>query len=124
MIPHEFKKFPVSIRKSSARHYKLKWIFIQLARGYSNKCNNPISKYIHCCGYCSDTYFSHNCENVHESMFCFNVKNRRHNIGNAQYDENEYNKIKSSLMVQMIEELEDKKSLKIDIYNIGCKNKT
>ncbi|MEI6577303.1 MAG: hypothetical protein WCO63_14090, partial [Bacteroidota bacterium] len=36
------------------------------------------------CRDCSGIYFSHNCENVHDSMFCFNVKNLRHAIGNVE----------------------------------------
>src|SRR3989338_2838106 len=35
------------------------------------------------CRDCSNLYFSHNCENVQDSMFCFNVKNRQYAIGNA-----------------------------------------
>jgi hypothetical protein len=76
---------------------------------------------IDCCGYCSDLYFGHNCENVHQSMFCFNVKNRRNCIGNAQYSQVEYLRIRNSLVSQIATELEWKKELKLDIYNLGCR---
>ncbi|MCK4319875.1 hypothetical protein KAW38_04875 [Candidatus Micrarchaeota archaeon] len=70
---------------------------------------------------CSDIYFSHNCEAVQDGMFCFNVKNLKHAIGNSKLSPDEYRKIKSSLLEQISSELEKNKTLKYDIYNIGCK---
>ncbi len=78
---------------------------------------------IDCCGYCMDTYFSHNCENVNDSMFCFNTKNKRCCIGNAPLPPEEYKRIKSSLLSQLYDELNTKKDLKYDIYNILCGGK-
>jgi hypothetical protein len=72
------------------------------------------------CNNSSDIYFSHNCENVHESMFCFNEKNLRQAIGNAVYPPEKYKTVKATLLGQITEELEKKKELKWDIYNIGC----
>ncbi|MFH1222645.1 MAG: hypothetical protein V1492_06200 [Candidatus Micrarchaeota archaeon] len=72
------------------------------------------------CRNCSDSYFSHNCENVHDSMFCFNTKNAKHALGNAQLEPTKYKGIKQALLEQIAEELEDKKNLKWNIYNIGC----
>ncbi|MCC7570289.1 hypothetical protein KO465_03005 [Candidatus Micrarchaeota archaeon] len=72
------------------------------------------------CDNCSDLYYSHNCENVHDSMFCFNVKNLRNAIGNAVLPSEEYKKIKQMVLAQIADELETKKDLKWDIYNIGC----
>ncbi|MCC7570286.1 hypothetical protein KO465_02990 [Candidatus Micrarchaeota archaeon] len=69
---------------------------------------------------CSDLYYSHNCENVHDSMFCFNVKNLRNAIGNAPLPSTDYKKIKINILTQIADELEKKKDLKWDIYNIGC----
>ena len=69
---------------------------------------------------CTDLYFGHNCENVQDGMFCFNVKNLKRAIGNAEYSPDEYKKVKSSLLEQISSELEAKKTLKWDIYNIGC----
>ena len=68
----------------------------------------------------SDLYYSHNCENVHDSMFCFNAKNLRHAVGNAVLEAGAYKKLKSQLLEQIAGELAAKKDLKWDIYNIGC----
>jgi hypothetical protein len=72
------------------------------------------------CTDCSDLYYSHNCENVHDSMFCFNVKNVRNAIGNGVLPLDKYKAVKKSLLEQIVNELEKKKTLKWDIYNIGC----
>ena len=73
------------------------------------------------CESCSDLYYSHNCENVKESMFCFNAKNLSYAIGNAALAPDNYRKIKSSIVAQLAGELEKKKDLKWDIFNIGAK---
>lgn len=72
---------------------------------------------------CMDLYFSHNCEALQDGMFCFNVKNLKRAIGNAQYPPDEYRKFKGAILEQVGDELEKKKSLKWDIYNIGCAKK-
>lgn len=69
---------------------------------------------------CSGGYFLHNCENVNDSMFCFNMKNLRNAIGNAPLQLDKYKAVRSSLLEQMHSELEKTKELKWDIYNIGC----
>jgi hypothetical protein len=71
------------------------------------------------CEACSDAYFLYNCENVRDSMFCFNAKNLTNAIGNAALPLETYKKVKSSLVAQMADELEKKKDLKWDIFNIG-----
>lgn len=71
----------------------------------------------------SDLYFSHNCENVNDSMFCFNVKNMRNSIGNAVYSQPEYKSIKSNILEQVSEEIEKNKSFGWSVYNIGCGKK-
>lgn len=70
--------------------------------------------------YCAGLYFCHNCENVHDSFFTFNAKNLKNAIGNVQFPPQEYTRAKSALLEQIHSELESKKSLKWDIYNIGC----
>ncbi|MFH1470974.1 MAG: hypothetical protein ABIF01_04450 [Candidatus Micrarchaeota archaeon] len=75
---------------------------------------------IDCCGYCSDVYFGHNCENVHNAMFCFNTKNKRYVIGNSPLPADSYKKIKGALVSQIHDELSRKKDLKWDIYNVVC----
>jgi hypothetical protein len=54
-------------------------------------------------------------------MFCFNVKNLRNAIGNAQFPPDKYRSIKDSIIEQMADRLIKKKDLKWNIYNIGCK---
>ncbi|MCX6778348.1 MAG: hypothetical protein NT157_05705 [Candidatus Micrarchaeota archaeon] len=68
----------------------------------------------------SDLYFSHNCENVRDSMFCFNVKNLNHSIGNAPLAQDKYKNIKQSFLEQIAGEIEKTKNLKWDVYNIGA----
>jgi hypothetical protein len=57
---------------------------------------------------------------VHDSLFCFNVKNRKNCIGNSELQPAEYNRIKQALVGQMYEELSLTKDLRYDIYNIVC----
>jgi len=77
---------------------------------------------IDACSNCSGLLFSHNCENVHDSMFCFNAKNMRNAIGNVAVPPNEYKRIKELLQQEIVKELEDKKSFRYDVFNIGCMN--
>ena len=70
---------------------------------------------------CSDTYFSHNVESTQDAMFCFNTKNLRHAIGNAELDVSAYRKVKQHILSQLSDELEKKKSLPISIFNAGCR---
>lgn len=72
------------------------------------------------CSNSSDLFFCHNCENMRDSMFCFNAKNMKNAIGNVPLPPKEYREIKSSLLQQLSGELEKTKSLRYDIYNIGC----
>jgi len=70
----------------------------------------------------SDVYFSHNIENIREGMFNFNIKNLSYAIGNAKYEPETYRRIKSSLLEQIVDELEKTKNLRYDIYNIGVRS--
>lgn len=69
---------------------------------------------------CSDSYFLHNCENVQDSMFCFNAKNLHYAIGNAALPAEKFASMKGALLAQMHSELQKKKDLRLDIYNIGA----
>lgn len=71
---------------------------------------------------CSDVYFAHNCENVRDSMFCFNAKNLRYAVGNAQLSQDEYKSIKSSILAQLVDEIEKRKNLPWDIFSIDAGN--
>ncbi|MBN2121892.1 hypothetical protein JW721_02450 [Candidatus Micrarchaeota archaeon] len=70
--------------------------------------------------YCTGLYFCHNCENVHDSFFTFNAKNIKNAVGNVQLPSQEYKSVRGALLEQVHSELESKKELKWDIYNIGC----
>lgn len=84
-------------------------------------CTNQVRCFeIDCCGYCSDSYFLHNCENMRDSMFSFNVKNRKNCIGNSELPPEQYKKIKGMLVGQMHDELSSRKDLRYDIYNVVC----
>jgi hypothetical protein len=69
---------------------------------------------------CSDCYFCHNCENVQESMFCFNAKGLRHAIGNRELGREKYMEIKKRVLGGIYNHLEKEKRLEPSIYNIGC----
>ncbi|MFH1286042.1 MAG: hypothetical protein ABIH99_05675 [Candidatus Micrarchaeota archaeon] len=72
---------------------------------------------------CSDSLFCFNCEALSEALFCFNTKAKRYAIGNAQLAPEKYSRIKASLLEQIGSELEKKKELKWDIFNIGRSEK-
>ena len=70
------------------------------------------------CSNSSGLYFSHNCENVHDSMFCFNAKNLHHAIGNTPLPIEKYKEIKGKLLAEIVKELKAKKQLGFDIYSL------
>ena len=72
------------------------------------------------CESCADAYFLHNCENVNDGMFCFNAKSLRHAIGNAEVGREKYLAIKEKLLAEIADEIEAKKDLRWNIYNVGC----
>lgn len=67
---------------------------------------------------CTDTMFSHNCEGLTEAMFCFNIKGKRHVIGNAQFAPDKFKSIKLALLEQMSNDIIEKKYDKWDIFSI------
>lgn len=71
----------------------------------------------------SDLFFCHNCEGMTDSMFCFNAKNLRYAIGNTPQTPEKYREIKSMILKQLVAELISTKSLRWDIYNVGCAGK-
>lgn len=68
---------------------------------------------------CFDCYFCHNCENVQDSMFCFNVKNKRYAIGNSVFARDEYLRVKGMLREELVSRLKEGKGLKLNIFNIA-----
>lgn len=68
----------------------------------------------------SGAYFCHNCENVHDAMFCSNAKNLRYAVGNVVVGREKYMEMKKILLDYVLGELEAKKSVELDIFNIGA----
>ena len=52
-------------------------------------------------------------------MFTFNAKNLKYAIGNASIGPEKYRPLKKTLLEQITDELEKKKSFKWNIYNIA-----
>jgi len=67
---------------------------------------------------CSDCYFCHNCENVHESMFCFNTKNKRYAIGNVELSKDKYIELKFRVLKEIINSLEKDGKLELSVRSI------
>jgi len=66
---------------------------------------------------CSDVYYCHNCEDVHEGMFSFNIKGKRNTVGNAELSQDKYRRIKRALIEQIHSDI-TQDSLKYDIYSL------
>ncbi len=67
---------------------------------------------------CSGCYYCHNVENVHDSMFCFNVKNKRNAIANVELPKGQYLEIKKRVLAQLNEELSKTNSIALSIFNL------
>ncbi|HID73394.1 TPA: hypothetical protein EYP38_05635 [Candidatus Micrarchaeota archaeon] len=67
---------------------------------------------------CSDCYFCHNCENLSDCMFCFNTKAKKYAIGNVEVGKEEYERIKKLILGDLLNQLETKKKLGRNIYNL------
>ncbi|MFA5077015.1 MAG: hypothetical protein WC488_01160 [Candidatus Micrarchaeia archaeon] len=60
---------------------------------------------------CSDCFYSHNLNGCQECLFCFNLKNARHAIGNLALGKEKYFSIKESLISQIAEGLKKSKRI-------------
>ncbi|MFA5105767.1 MAG: hypothetical protein WC506_02285 [Candidatus Micrarchaeia archaeon] len=69
---------------------------------------------------CSDCYFCHNCENVHDSMFCFNAKNLKYAIGNVELGREKYPEVKAKILAQIGASLLKEKDFAPSIYAAGA----
>ena len=70
------------------------------------------------CNNCTGCYFCHNCENVYDSMFCFNVKNKRYAIGNVEVGRERFLGAKKILLDWVNGGLGERSGLDLDIYNL------
>lgn len=71
---------------------------------------------------CSDTYFSHNVEGLQNCAFCFNTKSKQYAIGNSEVGKERFMEVKKLIQVWVLEELEKKKAVGLDIYNLKKKS--
>jgi len=60
---------------------------------------------------CSDVYYSFNLDFCSECIFCFNLRNRHHCIGNVQLEPEEYFRVKERLLAEMAQMLRRDKEL-------------
>lgn len=65
-----------------------------------------------------DSYFCHNCENVSDSMFCFNAKGLRYAVCNQAVGKEEFLRLKKILLDFVNTELEKKGECSLDIFAI------
>ena len=72
---------------------------------------------------CSGCYFCHNCENVHDSMFCFNVKNMKNAIGNVELPREKYLEIKSRVLAEINSQLDKSSEVKQSIFSLAARKK-
>ncbi|VVB57904.1 Uncharacterised protein [Candidatus Anstonella stagnisolia] len=72
------------------------------------------------CTNCSGIMFCHNCEHVFDSLFCFNVKNKRYAVLNVEVGREEYLRVKKMLTDYILQNLEKKHSLPFDIFDFVC----
>jgi hypothetical protein len=68
---------------------------------------------------CSDCMFSQGVENVRDSMFCFNTKNKRYAIGNVEMPREKYLRAKEGVLSSIVSALEKDKALGASIYNLS-----
>ena len=68
---------------------------------------------------CTGSYFIHNCENVHDSIFCFNTKNKRYAIANQEVGREQFLRIKKLTLDDIVSRLERNGEIKQSIYNLG-----
>jgi hypothetical protein len=71
---------------------------------------------------CSDCYFCHNCENVRESMFCFNVKNLSYAIGNVEVGKEKYMELKKKLLAEIGNKIERDGKLEFSIFDLATRS--
>lgn len=67
---------------------------------------------------CTGCYYCHNVENVHDSMFCFNTKNKKYAIANVELPREKFLQIKANVLSQLNDELSEKNSIELSIFNI------
>ncbi len=67
---------------------------------------------------CADCFYCHNCENLQDSMFCFNVKNKKYAIGNVEVGREQYMKMKKMLIDWILKKQETGGGLDASVMNL------
>ena len=57
-------------------------------------------------------------QNVYDSMFCFNTKNKHNAIGNVELPREKYLEIKKRILAELNRELKEKDSISLTIFNL------
>jgi len=119
----------VSFSKYIAYGYNLEYsecVFGAMNYGNSSFCtqiSNAIkmvrSMELYSCANCQDSYYSHRLFNCRDSMFCFNLRNASHAIGNLKLPPDKYMALKKKLVSEMAAELKKNKSLPSLIDVVG-----
>ncbi len=60
---------------------------------------------VHWSGKCAHTYFSHDCYDLRDCMFCFHIVSKQYCIGNMQFTEDEYKTMKEKLLKEYFAQL-------------------
>lgn len=68
---------------------------------------------------CSNSMFLHNCDNVRDSLFCFNKKNLQYAVANQVVGREKFMEARSLLCSKIVSELEAEKKLAFDIYSLS-----
>jgi hypothetical protein len=76
------------------------------------------------CSYSSrNSYFCHNCENVNDSMFCFNAKALQYAAFNQVVGKEEFMRLKKILLDYINRELEEKGEIEESIFCLPARKK-
>jgi len=67
---------------------------------------------------CRDSYFCHNCENVSDSMFCFNGKALQYAVCNTPVGREQYLRLKKMLLDHLNSQLDKSYAVKESIFSL------
>jgi hypothetical protein len=70
---------------------------------------------------CRNSYFCHNCENLSDSMFCFNAKAMQYAVCNTPVGKEEFLRLKKMLLDYLNAQLDKNFEVKESIFSIGTR---
>jgi len=68
---------------------------------------------------CRDSYFCHNCENVSDSMFCFNAKAMQYAVCNTPVGREGYLRVKKMLLDYLNSQLDKNCGVRESVFSLG-----